>query len=113
GMSAMDYAITDPWLDPPGQTEAFHSERVVRLPETYWCYPPCEDGPEVNELPALTTGHVTFACVNNFSKVSAEAMGLWNRIMQALPQSRLMVAVRGESSASASVIARMGAAGID
>jgi predicted O-linked N-acetylglucosamine transferase (SPINDLY family) len=40
GLAAMDYRITDPYADPPGQTEALHTEELVRLPEVAWCYQP-------------------------------------------------------------------------
>ncbi len=40
GMEAMDYRLTDPYLDPPGMNDAFYSERSFRLAETFWCYGP-------------------------------------------------------------------------
>ena len=59
GLGTMDYRLTDPYLDPPGQDERFYSEQSVRLPETYWCYRPAIETPPVNALPALAAGHVT------------------------------------------------------
>ena len=31
GMAAMDYRLTDEWADPPGTTDAFYTEKLVRL----------------------------------------------------------------------------------
>jgi predicted O-linked N-acetylglucosamine transferase (SPINDLY family) len=45
GMRAMDYRVTDPFLDPPGSNDEFYSERSIRLPETYWCYCPYAEAP--------------------------------------------------------------------
>ena len=40
GMAAMDYRITDDWSDPPGETESLHTEQLVRLPDSFFCYRP-------------------------------------------------------------------------
>ncbi|HEY9840498.1 MAG TPA: tetratricopeptide repeat protein, partial [Candidatus Obscuribacterales bacterium] len=32
GLSRIDYRLTDAWADPPGLTEAWHTEELVRLP---------------------------------------------------------------------------------
>jgi predicted O-linked N-acetylglucosamine transferase (SPINDLY family) len=91
GLEAMDFRITDPYLDPPGTpNQAFYSERSIRLPDAFWCYDPLSDV-AVNELPALTRGHVTFGSLNNFCKVNPQVIGLWARVMQAIPGSRLLI----------------------
>lgn len=89
GMSAIDYRITDSQLDPPGLTEEYHSEELVRLPEIAWCYQP-PDSPEVNDLPALRSGHVTFGSLNNPAKVTPDVIALWSRLLAAVPGSRLL-----------------------
>jgi len=38
GLSAMDYRFTDANADPPGVTDEFCSERLIRLPRTNWCF---------------------------------------------------------------------------
>jgi len=43
-------AFTDPYLDPPGLNDAFYREKSIRLPDSFWCYDPLTDGPEVNAL---------------------------------------------------------------
>jgi predicted O-linked N-acetylglucosamine transferase (SPINDLY family) len=95
GLETMDYRLTDPYLDPPDQTEQFYSERSIRLPHTFWCYQPHmlegEDLPEVNPLPALTAGAVTFGCLNNFCKVNPSLLELWGKVLQAVPGSRLLL----------------------
>src|SRR4029077_17553214 len=82
GLDASDYRLTDPYLDPPGEKDAFYSEKSVWLPDTYWCYNPPMATPPVNSLPALTAKHITFGCLNNFCKVSAPTMSAWSRILQ-------------------------------
>jgi predicted O-linked N-acetylglucosamine transferase (SPINDLY family) len=91
GLSAMNYRLTDPYLDPPGQDERFYCEQSVRLPETYWCYRPVVETPPVSALPALAAGHVSFGCLNNFCKVSLQTLAAWSRLLQAVPGSRLFL----------------------
>ena len=38
GVDAIDYRLTDGFLDPPGSDDAHYTERSVRLPGCYWCY---------------------------------------------------------------------------
>jgi protein O-GlcNAc transferase len=91
GQSAMDYRLTDPWLDPLDADEGRYAERSIRLPKSFWCYDPGADTPAVNSLPALTRGYVTFGCLNNFCKVSDISLRLWGRILAATPNSRLIL----------------------
>jgi len=90
GLSAIDYRISDPWQDPPDLTERYHSETVVRIPGGM-AFDPGPDTPEVNALPALTSGDLVLACLNNLSKVGPEVIHLWSRILLALPQARLLI----------------------
>ena len=91
GLSAMDYRLTDPYLDPPGVHDAWYAETSVHLPNTFWCYHPLAEGPAVGPLPALSRGHVTFGCLNNFCKVNPGVLALWNRVLEAVPGSRLLL----------------------
>jgi predicted O-linked N-acetylglucosamine transferase (SPINDLY family) len=68
GVRTIDYRITDSLHDPPGATEPFHTERLVRLDPCCWCYRPDGESPGVNDLPARTSGRVTFACLNKLIK---------------------------------------------
>ena len=47
GLDAIDYRLTDPYLDPPGPDDNCYSEQSIRLPETYWCYEPGIATPDV------------------------------------------------------------------
>jgi predicted O-linked N-acetylglucosamine transferase (SPINDLY family) len=90
GLKTIDYRITDAHADPPGWTEAYHTEQLVRLPEIAWCYGPTES-PDVNRLPALDTGYVTFGSLNNLAKVTSEVLGVWARVLHAVKNSRLLL----------------------
>jgi predicted O-linked N-acetylglucosamine transferase (SPINDLY family) len=93
GLSAMDYRLTDPFLDPLGQPTCY-AEESVWLPETYWCYQPHTDLPPVGPLPALTSGQVTFGCLNNFWKVTKPTLTCWRELLQKVARSRLLLHAR-------------------
>jgi predicted O-linked N-acetylglucosamine transferase (SPINDLY family) len=87
GLSAIDYRLTDAFSDPPGQTELFHSEQLIRLSPCAWCFQPPENAPAI----ARRDGAITFGCFNNFAKVTEPMLTLWGRILRAVPESRLML----------------------
>ncbi|MGD1276181.1 MAG: tetratricopeptide repeat protein [Tepidisphaeraceae bacterium] len=91
GLEAMDYRLTDPYLDPPGQSDSFYSERSVRLPDSFWCFDPLTDQPLPNPTPALQNGFITFGCLNNFCKVNDGVLSLWSKVLKAVPHSRLLL----------------------
>jgi predicted O-linked N-acetylglucosamine transferase (SPINDLY family) len=91
GIPAMDYRLTDPWLDPIELSDDRYTENTIRLPDTFWCYDPLVEGLEPNELPALANGYITFGCLNNFCKVSDDTLSRWGKIMSSVPLSRLIL----------------------
>ena len=88
GVSAIDYRFSDPRLDPP-DFDSHYTERTVRLPDSFWCYDPLADQPDVNELPALSRGYLTLGCLNNPCKLTDHTLRLWSGAMRALPNARL------------------------
>lgn len=91
GLEAMDYRLSDPYLDPPEADTGAYSEETIRLPDTFWCYDPLTDVPEVSPLPALANGRITFGSLNHFRKVNAGALRVWARVLLAVPNSRLVL----------------------
>ncbi|MGA2583995.1 MAG: tetratricopeptide repeat protein [Tepidisphaeraceae bacterium] len=112
GLSAIDYRLTDPYLDPPGQGDANYSEKSFRLPRTFYCYQLDVFDVHPNPLPAATTGRVTFGCLNNFGKMSLPAMALWGQILKSVPNSRLILHAR-EGSHRQAALGFFAAQGID
>ncbi len=94
GLEAMDYRLTDPYLDPPGESNRFYVERSIQLPKSYWCYlPPVGNAPIV-PLPARESGRVTFGCLNSFCKVSSATIEMWGDLLARVPHSRLLIHAR-------------------
>ena len=87
GLLTMDYRLTDGWADPPG-SEAFYTEKLVRLPRCFLCYAPPEHAPPPNRIGE--DGPNIFGCLNRLAKITDEAIGLWAKILNATPGSRLL-----------------------
>ena len=91
GLKAIDYRLTDPFLDPPGDSDLNYAEKSIRLPETFWCYDPLRDGPAPGALPAMGARRITFGCLNNLCKVNRLTVELWARVLKAVDDSRLIL----------------------
>jgi predicted O-linked N-acetylglucosamine transferase (SPINDLY family) len=113
GMSAIDYRLTDERADPPGLTDCYYTEKLIRLPRSFFCYRPPDDAPPITPLPARTTGHVTFGSFNNFSKVNRAVLAAWWKILQRVPQSRLLVLADGAAPIERLVHESASAAGLE
>jgi predicted O-linked N-acetylglucosamine transferase (SPINDLY family) len=87
-MRAMDYWLTDPWVNPP-ETQPFHTERFWYLPRCFVCYTPPQ-APPAAPPPLLRNGFVTFGVFNNASKIQPGALALWQELLRRVPGSRLL-----------------------
>ena len=126
----MDYRLSDPWLDPfdyalferepqsrrqgkpPEQGDEYYMERTIRLPDTFWCYSPPADSPNVGPLPFDSAGKIAFGCLNNFCKVNDGVLGLWSQVLRGVPNSSLLLlAPAGKTRAR--VLEKMAIEGIE
>ena len=95
GLDAIDYRITDQHASPEGVFDAYHSERLVRLPDSQWCFQPAADSPDVSPPPSTKAGHATFAVFSNPAKIGPQCIELWSRLLARVPRSRLLVIANG------------------
>jgi predicted O-linked N-acetylglucosamine transferase (SPINDLY family) len=91
GLDAMDYRITDAHATPEGPLDGFHSEKLVRLPDSQWCYRPPDYCPDVSPPPNTANGRITFAAFANLSKIGEPTIELWSRLLARVPGSQLLV----------------------
>ena len=112
GIDAMDYRLSDPYLDPPGTDDSVYVEKTVRLPKTYWCYAVPSDAPEVAPSPAASAGHITFGCLNSYCKVTQPTWQAWYDLLRQVPQSKLVVFHPGRGKHRDAARQRLAAAGI-
>ena len=91
GLTRIGYRISDAHADPPGITEALHTEALARLPHSQWCYRPFVSRPAAAAPPCARNGFVTFGSFNQAMKLSATSRRLWAQILWQVPASRLVV----------------------
>lgn len=91
GLPTMDYRITDPWCDPPGMTDQWHTETLIRLQSGFLCYRPPDNSPPVEQSPFVKNGYITFGCINNPLKINNRVITLWSKILNQVPDSKLLL----------------------
>lgn len=90
GLSAMDYYLADAHLLPPNQFDGQFMEKIVQLPANA-PFIPSDLSPEVNELPALNNGFITFGCFNRVEKITPSVISLWSKLLNKIPNSKLLL----------------------
>jgi predicted O-linked N-acetylglucosamine transferase (SPINDLY family) len=89
--SAIDYRITDAHADPPGHSERFHTERLLRLPHVQWAYTPNAAMPEPLSEPLLepSPGPITFGSFHRLAKLHRDQLALWAELLSRAPGARI------------------------
>jgi len=90
GLENIDYFITDPYTSPRGCGQLF-SETPVWLPHSRFCYSPPDYAPEVKPPPVLAGNPITFGCFNRIEKLVDPVLEAWVTILNAVPDSRLLL----------------------
>ena len=114
GLTRMDFRVSDRRTDPLETSQPLHTERLVHLPESQWCYRPVVDAQIDPVAPFERNGYVTFGSFNAALKITSTMCRRWGEVMARLPGSRLVVAdVKLESKRAAirSDLAALGIAG--
>jgi protein O-GlcNAc transferase len=90
GLQSMDYILCDQFLVPEGRYDDQFSEQIVRLPLGAPFLP--ESGaPDVNDLPALANGYLTFGSFHRASKLSRDVIAQWARLLHAVPDAKMLL----------------------
>lgn len=90
GLTNVQYRIVDGRTDPE-DAPAHASEELWRLPRSFLCYDPPTDAPEPTALPSAGGTPFTFGSFNEAKKISGEIVGLWSRVLERVPGSRLLL----------------------
>jgi protein O-GlcNAc transferase len=112
GLATMDYRITDAVTDPPVPADDWHCERLLRLPDTQWCFRPFGTPAVPGPLPAREAGFVTFGSFNNLTKASDTLLGCWVQILVKLPTSRLRLTRVRSAQRAAEIMTLFGQSGV-
>lgn len=112
GLRRIQYRLCDRHTDPPGPGAALHTERLVRLPDSQWCYRPLLDVAPAAQPPCVRKGYVTFGSFNHFAKISPATRRRWGELLACVPDARLLVAGARSESAKAGLLRELAAAGV-
>jgi protein O-GlcNAc transferase len=111
GLKAMDYFVADPHFLPPGEFDRHFTEKLVYLP-AHTPFQPHPSAPNVNPLPALAAGRMTFGSFNRPDKINDSTVRLWSQLLYGLPESRLILGGIPQESQGARLIEAFAACGI-
>ncbi len=114
GLSAMDYILADRFVIPP-ESETHYCERVLRMPDDYLCLESPGEAPPVSALPATANGFATFAAFHNPPKITPQVVEVWARLLERVPDARLLLKYRGmdDPSSASRLAGAMAGRGID
>jgi predicted O-linked N-acetylglucosamine transferase (SPINDLY family) len=91
GLRSMDYYFAAEFLAPPGLMDDQFTEKLVTLKASA----PLQASDlvaDVNALPALGNGFLTFGSFNRPNKISPRVVALWSQVLRALPTARMFLA---------------------
>ncbi|MBF0195352.1 MAG: tetratricopeptide repeat protein [Magnetococcales bacterium] len=91
GLTTVDYRFTDSIADPTGISDQLHTEKLIRLENGFLNYQPPNNCPEVAQLPMQSNGYCTYASFNNLAKITPQVVKTWAQILNATPDSKLLI----------------------
>lgn len=92
-VESIQWRLTDPMVDPPGEPEGFHTEALWRMEAPFLCYRPHAI------LPALASSRLprrdpVLGSFNNYSKLSDTCLDAWGAVLGAMPEASLRIKSR-------------------
>lgn len=105
GLTRIQYRICDRNTDPEGEADALHTERLLRLPHSQWCYRPLVQADTPPAAPPLErNSYLTFGSFNQVAKLSGTCRRLWAELLRAVPRARLVLLGIPEGPARAALL---------
>ncbi|QGZ62706.1 O-linked N-acetylglucosamine transferase family protein [Paraburkholderia acidisoli] len=112
GLDAVDYYLSDRFVTPLDPFESRFSETLAFLPALA-PFKPHPKSPDVNELPALKNGYITFGSFSRIVKIGKEVVALWARVLREVPNSRMLIGAVSAKDQMVRLIEMFAAEGIE
>ena len=91
GLPAIDYRLTDEWVDPPTLDPGERAAQPLRIPGGMLAYRPHRGSPRVSAPPCSRNGFITFGSFNNIQKFNPTVAQTWAAVLLRVPDSRLVL----------------------
>ena len=88
GLDCFDYFLSDVYC---AGDENFFTEKLIKLPHSHICYEPTTKLEPAESPPCIKNNFVTFGSFNKFSKITDTMLLAWKKILDAVPNSRLIL----------------------
>lgn len=89
GLDCFDYFLSDVYC---AGDENYFTEKLLVLPHSHICYEsPIKKFEPAAAPPCIKNGYVTFGSFNHFAKVTDSILIAWKKILDAVPNSRLLL----------------------
>jgi predicted O-linked N-acetylglucosamine transferase (SPINDLY family) len=112
GLKSIDYRLSDARCDPVERSQPLHTERLLLLPDSQWCYQPWGES-TLQPAPFERNGYITFGSFNSSPKLTEAMLLRWAALLNRLPDARLRIADIPSDRRRAGVGRVLAAAGID
>ncbi|WP_051124200.1 MULTISPECIES: O-linked N-acetylglucosamine transferase family protein [Dickeya] len=112
GMSALDYYIVNANVSLPESLQEQFTEKLIFMPFVKM-FEPAKGSPEVNKLPALSNGYITFGTFNRPQKINDYMLKLWAEILCEVPDSKLLLGYMPGNELINSITQKMNNWGVD
>ena len=89
GLDCFDYFLSDIYC--AGDSAKYFTEKIIVLPRSHICYEPTSSLEPAVAPPCIAKGYVTFGSFNEFGKVTDSILRTWKKILDAVPNSRLLL----------------------
>ena len=90
GFETIDYLIADKNVILPDE-EKYYSEKIIKLPDIWNSHSGFDFETKYIEPPSIKNKHFTFGSFNNFLKISEPVIKAWSKILQQVPNSKLIL----------------------
>lgn len=91
GLTNMDYRITD-WYADNEESQDYYTEKLIKMDKSFLCFNYPKNLPDIN-LKRVDENEegITFVNFNNYIKFTDQMIGLWGKILKAVPNSKLVL----------------------
>lgn len=111
GMTTLDYRLLAYPAAPPGALDGDFTEKILTVPvSTPFRHP--SGSPGVAPLPALVRGFPTFGSFNRLEKVGERTLQLWAKVLEAVPNARMLVGYVERDATQAAIQGRLEELGV-